>query len=283
MKIEDAMSKELITGYVPGTIREALKILAKHNVSGMPILKKDTKKVVGVLTRSDIFKSPDEEQIALIMSKNPLTVIKDENLSAAAKLFYEHRIHGLPVIDKRKNLVGIISPTDVLIALDDKYNDIVDNYFTKNLVPAYQETPITIIMEIISVTSETALPILNKECELAGIVSEGDLFKLSHIKESVSQTNLGMGGDEDDWTWEGIRDTIRLYYSTTKVDLPPVAVKEIMITNVIKAYKNDPISEIARKMIKNKISHVPVVNPENKLLGMVTDIDLMGCMFKSSK
>jgi CBS domain-containing protein len=283
MKIEDAMSEELIAGYVPGTIREALKILAKHNVSGMPILKKDTKKVVGVLTRSDIFKNPDEEQIALIMSKNPYTIMNDENLSAAAKLFYEHRIHGLPVIDKRKNLVGIISPTDVLKALDDKYNDIVDNYFTKNLVPVYQETPITIIMEIISVTSETALPILNKECELAGIVSEGDLFKLSHIKESVSHTNLGMGGDEDDWTWEGIRDTIRLYYSTTKVDLPPVAVKEIMITNVIKAYKNDPISEIARKMIKNKISHVPVVNPENKLLGMVTDIDLMACMFKSSK
>ena len=86
MKIEDAMSEELIAGYVPGTIREALKILAKHNVSGMPILKKDTKKVVGVLTRSDIFKSPDEEQIALIMSTKPITVLKDEDLSAAAKL-----------------------------------------------------------------------------------------------------------------------------------------------------------------------------------------------------
>jgi CBS domain-containing protein len=249
----------------------------------MPILKKDTKKVAGVLTRSDIFKNPDEEQIALIMSTKPYTVLKDDDLSAAAKLLYENRIHGLPVIDKRKNLVGIISPTDILKALDESYDDIVDNYFTRNLVPVYQETPITIIMEIINVTSETALPILNKECELGGIVSEGDLFKLSHIKESVSQTNLGMGGDEDDWTWEGIRDTIRLYYSTTKVDLPPVAVKEIMITNVIKAYKNDPISEIARKMIKNKISHVPVVSPENKLLGMVTDIDLMACMFKSSK
>jgi CBS domain-containing protein len=283
IKIEDAMSKESIVGYVPGTIREALKTLAKHNVSGMPILKKDTKKVVGVLTRSDIFKNPDEEQIALIMSTNPYTVMKDEDLSSAAKLLYHHRIHGLPVIDKRKNLVGIISPTDILKALDDTYNDLVDHYFTKNLVPVYEETPITIIMEIINVTSETALPILNKECELCGIVSEGDLFKLSHIKESVSQTNLGMGGDEDDWTWEGIRDTIRLYYSTTKVDLPPISVKEIMITNIIKAYKNDPISEIARKMMKNKISHVPVVSPENKLLGMVTDIDLMACMFKSPK
>jgi len=283
MKIENAMSKELIVGYVPGTIRDALKTLAKHNVSGMPILKKDTKKVAGVLTRSDIFKNPDEEQIALIMSTKPFTVVKDENLSTAAKLLYENRIHGLPVVDKRKKLVGIISPTDILKALDDTYDDIVDHYFTRNLVPVYEETPITIIMEIINVTSETALPILNKDCELAGIVSEGDLFKLSHIKESVSQTNLGMGGDEDDWTWEGIRDTIRLYYSTTKVDLPPISVKDIMITNVLKAYKNDPISEIAHKMMKNKISHVPVVSPENKLLGMVTDIDLMACMFKSSK
>jgi CBS domain-containing protein len=283
IKVEDVMSKELIVGYVPGTIREALKVLAKHNVSGMPIVKKDTKKVVGVLTRTDIFKNTDEEQIALIMSTNPLTVTKDDSVDLAAKLLYENRIHGLPVIDKRKNLIGIISPTDILKLITDKRRDIVDHYFTKNLVPVYQETPITIIMEIINVTNETALPILNKECELAGIVSEGDLFKLSHIKESVSQTNMGMGGDEDDWTWEGIRDTIRLYYSTTKVDLPPVAVKEIMVTNVVRAYKNDPISEIASKMIKNRISQVPVVSSENRLFGMVTDIDLMACMFKSSK
>jgi len=148
MKVEDAMSKELVVGYVPGTIREALKVLAKHNVSGMPILKKDTKKVAGVLTRTDIFKNPDEEQIALIMSTDPYTVLKDDSLDVAAKLLYENRIHGLPVIDKRKNLVGIISPTDILKALADECDDIIDNYFTKNLVPVYQETPITIIMEI---------------------------------------------------------------------------------------------------------------------------------------
>ena len=54
MNVEEVMSKELIVGYVPGTIRDALRILAKHNVSGMPVLKKDTKQVVGVVTRSDI-------------------------------------------------------------------------------------------------------------------------------------------------------------------------------------------------------------------------------------
>jgi CBS domain-containing protein len=92
---------------------------------------------------------------------------------------------------------------------------------------------------------------------------------------------MGMGGDEDDWTWEGIRDTVRLYYSTTQVDLPPVAVKEVMVTNVIKAYRNTPIPEIAKNMVKHKISHVPVVDSENRLVGMVTDLDLMACIFKS--
>jgi len=281
MKVKDAMSKELIAGYLPGTIKDALKILAKHDVSGMPILKKDTKKVVGVVTRNDIFKNPDEKQLALIMSTDPSIINKDKDIVDAAKLLYEKRVHGLPVVDKRKNLVGIISPTDILKNLPDEYKDVVENYYTSNLTPVYQDNPITIIMEIINITNETALPVLNDERKLVGVVSEGDLFKLSHLRESISRTELGMGGDEDAWTWEGIRDTVRLYYSTTTVDLPSVPVKEVMITDVIRAYRNDPISEIATKMYKNNISHIPVVNSDNRLVGMVTDIDLMSCMFKS--
>ena len=281
MKVKDAMSKDLIIGYIPGTITDALKILAKHNVSGIPILKKDTKKVVGVVTRNDIFRNPDEEQLALIMSSDPTIINKDKELVDAAKLLFEKRIHGLPVVDKRKNLVGIISPTDILKTLPNDYKDVVENYYTSNLTPVYQENPITIIMEIINITNETALPILNDERKLVGIVSEGDLFKLSHIRESISRTDMGMGGDEDAWTWEGIRDTVRLYYSTTTIDLPPVPVKEVMVTDVIKAFRNDPIPEVSMKMYKNNISHIPVVDSENRLVGMVTDIDLMSCMFKS--
>ena len=258
MKIEDAMSKNLVVAYVPGTIRDALK----------------------TLTMDELYKYY-EEQLALIMSNEPHLINKNQELLDAAQLLYKHRIHGLPVVDKRKNLVGILSPTDILKNLPDEYDDLVENYFTKNLVPVYQDTPITIIMEIINITNETALPVLDDDRKLVGIVSEGDLFKLSHIKESVSQTNIGMGGDEDEWTWEGIRDTVRLYYSTTQVDLPPVPVKEVMVTKFISASKNTPISEVARKMYKNNISHVPVVNSDNHLVGMVTDIDLIKCMWQT--
>ena len=278
MKVEDVMSDDLIVGYVPGTVKDALKVLAKNNVSGMPVLKKDTKVVVGVITRQDIFKNPDEDQLALLMSKDYISVEKDQDVKVAAKLLYEHRIHGLPVINTRKQLVGIVSPTDVLKGLHKNLTTSIEKYFTNLVVPIYQETPINIVMEIINITRENALPVLNHERKLCGIVSDGDLFKLSHIRESVSITDLGMGGDEDDWTWEGIRDTVRFHYSTSEVSLPTVPVKEVMVTNVIKASKHAPVKDVAEKMLKNHISHIPVVDSNDRLIGMVTDIDLMACL-----
>jgi CBS domain-containing protein len=279
MKVEDIMSEDLIFGYVPGTVKDALKVFAKHNVSGMPVLKKGTKTVVGVITRQDIFRNPEEDQLALLMSDNFYYVTRDQSIEEAAKILYEKRIHGLPVLNKRKQIAGIISPTDILKNIHKNINDKIENYFTNLVVPIYLETPINIVMEIINITHENALPILNDERKLCGIVTDGDLFKLSHIRESVSQTDLGMGGDEDDWTWEGIRDTIRIHYSTSEVALPPIAVKEIMVSNVIKSYRNTQLNEVAEKMLKNKISHVPVVDSNDKLIGMITDIDLMACMF----
>lgn len=279
MKVEEVMSTDLIVGYVPGTVKSALNLLAKHNVSGMPILKKDTKKVVGVLTRTDIFKNADEEQLALIMSKEVHSVTNDQDIKDAAKLLFEKRIHGLPVVNKKKNLVGIISPKDILKVLSDKNERETENYFTNIVAPTYQDTPINIAMEIINITNENALPILNDELKLIGIVTDGDLFKLSHIHESVSQTNMGMGGDEDQWTWEGIRDIVRLHYSTSEVTLPQIPVKEIMITDVVKGFKNTTVSEIANSMLKHDISHIPIVDANDRLIGMISDIDLMACMF----
>jgi len=278
MKVEEVMSKELIVGYVPGNVKDALSILAKHNVSGMPVIKKGSKEVVGVLTRSDIFKNPDEDQLALLIENDYIYVTPDQNVKEAAKLLYEHRIHGLPVLNNRKNLVGIISPTDILKNLPKDIEQKIQDHFTNLVVPVYDETPIDLIMEIINITHENALPILNEEKKLCGIVTDGDLFKLSHIKESVSHSDMGMGGDEDEWTWEGIRDTVRLHYSTSEVSLPKVPVKEVMVKDVIKATKNTPVSAVAKKLVDKNISHMPVVDSNDHLIGMITDIDLMACI-----
>lgn len=280
MNVEEIMSKDLIVGYVPGTVEDALTILSKNDVSGIPILKKGTTIVKGIVTRTDIFKNAEEDQLAMVMNEDFISVKPKDNIEKAAKLFFEHRIHGLPVINTKNQLVGIISPKELLKELiHQKHDKTIEPHATTRIVPVYKETPINIVMEIINITNENALPVLDENRKIIGIVSDGDIFKLSHIKEEIEESQMGIGDDEDQWTWEGIRDTIRMYHSTSEVSLPMESVEKVMVKDVKTATKRTPVCEVAKMMIKHDISHIPLVNSENRLVGMVTDIDLMACIF----
>ncbi len=279
MNVEEIMSKDLIVGYVPGTVEEALTILSKNDVSGIPVLKKGTDIIKGVVTRTDIFKNAEEDQLAMVMNEEYSSVKPKDSIEKAARLLYEQRIHGLPVLNNKKQLVGIISPKEILkILIQEKNDETVESIASVRVVPVYKETPVNIVMEIIKITNENALPVLDENRKVIGIVSDGDIFKLSHIKEEIEESNMGIGDDEDQWTWEGIRDTVRMYHSTSEVSLPMDPVEKVMVKNVKTATKRTPICDVAKMMIKNDISHIPLVNSENRLLAMVTDIDLMNCI-----
>ena len=280
MKIEEVMSKDLIVGYLPGTVADALRILSENDVSGIPILKKNTNKLVGIVTREDIFKNPEEDQLAMVINEDFSYISKDKDIKDAAKILYEKKIHGLPVVDSKKNLVGIISPHEILqVLIKEKKSEIAKDHISNLVVPVYIETPVNIIMEIINITNSSALPVIDDSKKVVGLVTDGDIFKLSEIKEGIKQLNIGIGEDGDQWTWEGIRDTVRLYHSTSEVSLPKIPVKEVMIQNVKTASRTTPICDIARLMVKNKFGNVPIVNEEKHLKGMITDIDLMKCMY----
>lgn len=279
MNVEELMSKTLVVGYVPGTVKSALDILAEHNVSGIPVVKKGSDKLVGVVTRSDIFKNSDEVQLAMILKDEYFFLKQGQDVIEAAKIFYQKRIHGLPIVNKMNKLVGILSPTDLLKELvKEQRTDTAGDHLSNLVVPVHINTPINIIMEIINITNENALPVLDNDLKVVGIVTDGDLFKLSQIKEGIEQSDMGIGDDEDQWTWEGIRDTVRMYHATSKVSLPNIPVKEVMVAGVKMVTKNTPICEVANLMIQNNISHIPIVTSENRLVGIITDMDLMSCM-----
>ncbi|HEC75706.1 MAG TPA: CBS domain-containing protein [Thermoplasmatales archaeon] len=274
MKVKDVMDKKPILAEIPGTREDVLRIFGKYEVSGVPVVRAGTKQFAGIVTRSDIFKNPEENQLAMIINRNPITISPDASLKRAAKIFYEKRIHGIPVV-KGKNLVGVISPTNILRVIAEKKNDIVENYLSPVFIPIYQDTPLPVVMKIFRLTHASALPVLNENGDLAGIVADGDLFTFSHLHEKVDKSNLGLGEDEDIWTWEGIRDVMRLYYETSKIELPPVPVKEVMVKDVITAYIKSKLSDTARKMLENNVDQLPVIDENDDIVGMIYDVDIM--------
>jgi len=274
LKVKDVMDRNPPVAEVPGRREDVLHLFAKHEVSGLAVVKAGTKKFAGIVTRKDIFRNPEENQLAILMNKEPITISPNASVRTAAKIFYEKKIHGIPVV-RKDELVGVISPRDILKLISRLDGDKVEDYIESPFVPIYEETPLPVVMKIFRITDMSALPVLGSDGKLVGIVTDGDLFNFSLVRERVDTSSIGLGEDEDLWTWEGIRDIMRLYYETSKIELPEVPVREVMIRNVITVYKREKIREVARKMIEKGIDQMPVTDENDEIMGMIYDTDLM--------
>ncbi len=274
IRVKDVMTTDLLLAEVPGNRESVLRMFGRYEISGMPVVKAGTKKFVGVITRNDMFRKYDEDQLAMIMNDNSLTVSPGDDVKKAAKIFYEERIHGLPVVDKGE-IKGIISPSNILRLIEKFDGDEVERYMSPIFVPVYQETPLPAVMKIFRITDAGALPVIDENGVLIGIVADGDLFTFSHINESVVKSEMGIGEDEDVWSWEGIRDVMRLYYETSKIQLPPIPVKEVMVEDLVTVFRKTKLSVVAQKMLDNNVNQMPVMDGENEMMGMVCDVDLM--------
>jgi IMP dehydrogenase len=96
------------------TIRAAREIMARHNISGLPVLDKQ-KKVVGILTRRDCrFQTSDDTPVAEIMTKDKLvTAPPGTSLEAAREILFKHKVEKLILVDRDMHLAGLITMKDV--------------------------------------------------------------------------------------------------------------------------------------------------------------------------
>ncbi len=98
----------------PGqTVRDALEVMRKYSVSGIPIVHEE--KLVGILTNRDLRFEPnlDLEVSHLMTSGDLVTAPVGTTLSEAEVILQKHRIEKLPVVDKNGKLKGLITFKDI--------------------------------------------------------------------------------------------------------------------------------------------------------------------------
>ena len=97
------------------TLSDALKLMERFHISGVPIVDTDGK-LVGILTNRDIrFESDFTKKISERMtSENLITASVGTTLEDAEKTLAEHRIEKLPIVDKDGRLQGLITIKDIL-------------------------------------------------------------------------------------------------------------------------------------------------------------------------
>ena len=112
-KSESGMILDPITIAPDQTIREALELMAKFRISGIPVTKQG--KLVGILTNRDLrFENRMDLKVAQVMTKdNLITVPEGTTLEKAREILHEHRIEKLLVVDKQFQLKGLITIKDI--------------------------------------------------------------------------------------------------------------------------------------------------------------------------
>jgi IMP dehydrogenase len=112
-KSESGMIVDPITIRPEKKIRDAIELMARFRISGIPVTK--GKKLVGIITNRDLrFETNLEETVENVMTKDNLVTVKEGiNLEESKKILHKHKIEKLLVVDKNFNLTGLITIKDI--------------------------------------------------------------------------------------------------------------------------------------------------------------------------
>jgi IMP dehydrogenase len=110
---ESGMIVDPITMAPEDKIADALEVMRRYRISGVPITK--NKRLVGILTNRDLrFETRTDVPISEVMTKeNLITVPVGTTLSDAEAILHQHRIEKLLVVDDHYNLKGLITVKDI--------------------------------------------------------------------------------------------------------------------------------------------------------------------------
>ncbi len=145
--VTDFMTPNPITVMRTTPLKDALQILAREKISGLPVVD-ESGKLVGVISDSDLMwqetgaepppyimfldgliflKNPARYEKELhkalgqtveeVMSDKPISTTGDRTLREAAKLMHEKHVRRLPIVNEENKVIGILSHGDIIRAM----------------------------------------------------------------------------------------------------------------------------------------------------------------------
>ena len=119
LKIKDVMNSAVISARSTDTIRRIQAVMRENYISGLPI--SDERELLGIVSIEDIIKALEggyiDQPAEPYMTKNVIVLQDDMPLSFAISYLNKYRYGRFPVLNKNKELVGIISSKDVVKSL----------------------------------------------------------------------------------------------------------------------------------------------------------------------
>lgn len=267
MLVQDVMRRDVFTVHEDDSLSVAIQAMLKRGVRHAPVLRDQT--VVGVLSDRNVLghraRHGRDGSVREAMTADPYVADPYESLATAAATMATRKIGCLPVVDREK-LVGIITTTDLLTAL------------AQEEVPP---PPVSVLKarHIMRTKLETAraddtlldaayrmlqrgirhLPVIDGEQHLIGMLSERDVRARIGDPRELAEATRALG------------------------HLTESRVEQAMIREPFTAGPEASLDAIGRMLADERIGAVPVVDDDEKLLGIISYVDVLHAMFGSER
>jgi len=124
--VRDWMSKPVVVIDPDSNVKYALTLMRRRKIHSVVVATSEKNPTYGIVTTTDIRdkivaagRNPAETTVGEIMSGPIVTGNPDWTLMECSQLMQEKRIHHLPIADESGALIGLISATDIFMAVEE--------------------------------------------------------------------------------------------------------------------------------------------------------------------
>jgi CBS domain-containing protein len=260
VKVKELMrTRNLVSVRPDDDIDVAAQIMRWAGVRHLPVVDKGA--VVGVLTARDLLRQRAEGggdggvSLRAFMTPDPALIGPEEDVAAACAQMVARKIGCLPVVDAGK-LIGIVTTTDIL---------------GSQIAAAAAPSPgiqarVAVAMKCDPATVPPYAPLL----EAVGIMVDRDVRHVPVVDSSGRV--IGIVTDRDVRT--AIGDPIEALHQEL-TELEELKVSGVMTTEVITVREDRQLSDVARQFVDERVGAIPVVDANDRLVGIVTYVDVI--------
>ncbi|HXW12179.1 MAG TPA: CBS domain-containing protein [Nitrososphaeraceae archaeon] len=276
------------------TLYDARNVLLKYNISRVIILKdRQNEKPAGIVTEKDIVRflyaefprrSLDEIRLdEIITNQQLITVEGGTNVGDCAKLMLNNNISSLVIVKANNDnsiLNGIITKSDLLDAYARSFGgDVtINEYMTKKVLTVKPDESVHIVLLIMADGNVSRVIVGDNNSKPVGIITSHDLLPASTLliadksKPSLSKCQIkGKDIEMNESTGSTAAHSGGLPYGMKRILLA----QDIMKFNPIMVTDYSNLVDAALIMRGNRISGLPVVDSNDKLVGIITKTDII--------
>lgn len=271
MKIKEIMSSPVYVVSPVDTVARARNLMLKHKIGRLVIVKDD--KPVGIVTKKDISRRLDQAEpqwrrrpiddipIKLVMTESLITIFPDASPKELAELMLDNNIGGLPVVNAKNEVTGIVTKWDMIryfseLDLDMKVKDLK----IEPAVTVHRHHTISHINHELEANSTDRAVVLEDNAMPVGIITSSNLT----FTEMKNKT----GGLPQKVIKMTRKDTSAGRKQNRYVKDVPLVAEDIMSCPLVTVNSDDLATAAARIMVDERINGVPVVG--NGIMGILT-------------